>query len=92
MVALLDIYHSKIPAIRTAITYAEWRADFKKVSELKIKEQGIRKKINGYITFYKTQMDDKYLEKRLYEHHLCELENYFEKEFNHYHCDWYHFK
>lgn len=79
LVALIDIQHRKIPAIRTAIKYAEWRSDFKKIEELKTKEQLIRKKISSYITFYKTQMGDRSLETRIYGKQLSELESYFEK-------------
>ena len=90
LVIILDMYHRKIPAIKTAITYAEWHSDFKKISELKIKEQWIRKKICSYITFYKKQMANNYIENRIYGHQFTKLEKYFEKEFDDNNCDWVH--
>lgn len=89
LVVILDIYYLKIRAVRTAITYAEWRSDFKKVSELKKRELRIRKKIGNYINFYKTKMANNYLESRIYGNQLTELEQYFENVFEVYRC-WYH--
>ena len=87
LVAIVDLHYRKIRAIRTAIKYAEWRFDFKKVSELRAKEQWIRKKILRYIDFYKTQMTGKYLENQIYGNQLAELENFFQKIFQDYSCD-----
>lgn len=81
LVVTLDLYYRKIPAIRTAIKYAEWRSDFKKIAALKTKEELIRKKIKSCIAFYKTQMADRYLENRIYSQQLSELETYFDKLF-----------
>ena len=92
LVVILDIYYRKILDIRTAITYAKWRSDFKKVYELKKRELRIRKKIGNYINFYKTKMANNYLQNRIYGHQLTELELYFEKLFEGYHCGWYHSK
>lgn len=91
LVVTLDLYYRKIPAIRTAIKYAEWRADFKKVATLKVQEQMILKKINRFINYYKSLMENEYLEKKIYGSKLLELEQYFEKELEEYRCDWYHF-
>lgn len=92
LVATLDLYYRKIPAIRTAIKYAEWSVDFKKAAALKEQEKEILKKINRCINYYKTTMANQYLEKRIYGHQLEELEQYFEKEFENYRCDWYRFR
>lgn len=92
LVVILDIYYLKIRAIRTAIAYAEWSSDFKKVSELKKREKRIRDKISNYINLYKTKMANNYLESRIYGNQLTELELYFKKVFDSYRCCWYHSK
>lgn len=81
LVVLLDLYYRKIPPIRTAIRYAEWRENFKKMIELKDQEQLIRKKIIRAIAFYKAEVSNNYLENKIYGNQLCELETYFEKFF-----------
>ena len=81
LIVLLDLYYRRIPPIRTAIKYAEWRSDIKKVAELKSQEKYIRKKIEKAIAFYKGQIIDNYIENRIYGNHLLELEQYFEEFF-----------
>ena len=87
LVALLDSYHRKFCCIRTAIKYAEWCSDYKKISTLKIKEEWISKKIIQCINFYKIQMTDKYLENQIYCNQFAELEQYFQKVFENYNSD-----
>ncbi len=81
LIVLLDLYYRRIPPIRTAMKYAEWRSDFKKVAELKNQEKYIRRKITKAIDFYKGQINDNYLENRIYGNHLLELEQYFKELF-----------
>lgn len=87
LVALIDIQHRKISTIRTAIKYAEWHSDYKKMAAFKTKELLIRKKINSYLLSYKTQMADRYLENRIYSQQFSVLEAYFEKIFEDFSCE-----
>lgn len=87
LVALIDIQHRKISAIRTAIKYAEWHSDYKKMAAFQTKELLIRKKIISYLLSYKTQMADRYLENRIYGQQFSVLEAYFEKIFEDFSCE-----
>ena len=87
LVVLIDMQHRKISVIRTAIKYAEWRSEYKKMAAFKTKELVIRKKINSYLHSYKIQMADRYLESRIYSQQFLALEAYFEKLFEDFSCE-----
>lgn len=81
LVVVLDIYLSKYTKIQSAIDTAQWRLDFVRVAELRVQSQVLQKKISKLLAYYKSKINQNYLELRLYGDCFQRLEHYFQNVF-----------
>lgn len=78
LLILINHCENQIDNIRYQIKCAAWQSDFDKVAQLEVKELLLQIRIKEYIKAYKTKIENKHLENRIFGSKLAVLESHYQ--------------